>query len=195
MKARKKTELEGSRGRAPARRRGDGAVSRLVRREAPRGSLTEIVAAQALETFRRETGAEGPVLPLDRRLGPNSAIPHYRVSEASNLKIGRGIFLIDSGGQYEDGTTDITRTIAVGRPSAEMRDRFTRVLKGHIAIARAVFPQARAARRSNARTRRALARRASISTMARDMASALICPSTKARSASPRPERPRSRPG
>jgi Xaa-Pro aminopeptidase len=73
--------------------------------------------------------------------GPNSAIPHYRVSEASNLPIGRGIFLIDSGGQYEDGTTDITRTIAVGRPSAEMRDRFTRVLKGHIAIAQAVFPE------------------------------------------------------
>ena len=72
--------------------------------------------------------------------GPNSAIPHYRVSEESNRKIERGIFLIDSGAQYEDGTTDITRTIAVGRPSALMRDRFTRVLKGHIAVARAVFP-------------------------------------------------------
>ena len=72
--------------------------------------------------------------------GPNSAIPHYRVSESSNRKIERGIFLVDSGAQYEDGTTDITRTIAVGRPSRLMRDRFTRVLKGHIAIARAVFP-------------------------------------------------------
>jgi Xaa-Pro aminopeptidase len=72
--------------------------------------------------------------------GPNSAIPHYRVSEESNRKIERGIFLIDSGAQYEDGTTDITRTIAVGRPSPLMRDRFTRVLKGHIAVARAVFP-------------------------------------------------------
>src|SRR5262249_23007707 len=51
------------------------------------------------------------------------------------------LFLIDSGGQYQDGTTDITRTVAVGEPTAEMRDRFTRVLKGHIAIARAVFPQ------------------------------------------------------
>jgi Xaa-Pro aminopeptidase len=62
------------------------------------------------------------------------------VSEDSNRRIGRGIFLIDSGAQYEDGTTDITRTIAVGKPSALMRDRFTRVLKGHIAVARAVFP-------------------------------------------------------
>ena len=62
------------------------------------------------------------------------------MSENSNRKIGRGIFLVDSGAQYEDGTTDITRTIAVGRPSALMRDRFTRVLKGHIAVARAVFP-------------------------------------------------------
>ena len=62
------------------------------------------------------------------------------LSEKSNQRIERGIFLIDSGAQYEDGTTDITRTIAVGRPSALMRDRFTRVLKGHIAVARAVFP-------------------------------------------------------
>ncbi len=72
--------------------------------------------------------------------GPHAAIPHYRVSTASNLPIGPGLFLIDSGGQYETGTTDITRTIAIGEPSPEMRDRFTRVLKGHIAIARAVFP-------------------------------------------------------
>ena len=63
------------------------------------------------------------------------------MTEATNRKIKRGIFLVDSGAQYEDGTTDITRTIAVGTPTQEMRDRFTRVLKGHIAIARAVFPQ------------------------------------------------------
>jgi Xaa-Pro aminopeptidase len=73
--------------------------------------------------------------------GAHGAIVHYRVTEASNIKIGKGLFLLDSGAQYEDGTTDITRTIAVGKPSAEMRDRFTRVLKGHIAIARAVFPK------------------------------------------------------
>jgi Xaa-Pro aminopeptidase len=73
--------------------------------------------------------------------GPHAAIPHYRVTSASDLPIGEGIFLVDSGGQFEDGTTDITRTVVVGEASPEMRDRFTRVLKGHIAIARAVFPQ------------------------------------------------------
>ena len=67
---------------------------------------------------------------------------HYRVTRASNRRIGRGeLFLIDSGAQYPDGTTDITRTVAVGAPSPLMRDRFTRVLKGHIAIARAIFPE------------------------------------------------------
>src|SRR6201999_4378239 len=73
--------------------------------------------------------------------GPDGAIVHYRVTEKTDRKIAQGeLFLVDSGGQYEDGTTDITRTGAVGEPTAEMRDRFTRVLKGHIAIARAVFP-------------------------------------------------------
>jgi Xaa-Pro aminopeptidase len=72
--------------------------------------------------------------------GANGAIVHYRVTRASNRRITPGeLLLVDSGGQYEDGTTDVTRTIATGAPSAEMRDRFTRVLKGHIAIATAVF--------------------------------------------------------
>ncbi|HEY1735592.1 MAG TPA: aminopeptidase family protein P, partial [Methylovirgula sp.] len=111
-------------------------------REVPKGKLTEIIAAQALETFRRQSHKLKDVsFPTISAAGPNSAIPHYRVTHASNRKIGKGIFLIDSGGQYEDGTTDITRTLAVGRPSAEMRDRFTRVLKGNIAISRAVFPK------------------------------------------------------
>ena len=109
--------------------------------EAPRGRLTEIDAVKALETFRRASPALKDLsFPTIAGSGPNSSIVHYRVSERSNRKIERGIFLIDSGAQYEDGTTDITRTIAVGRPSALMRDRFTRVLKGHIAVARAVFP-------------------------------------------------------
>ena len=143
MKAVKnRTELEGARA---AHLRDGAAVARFLAwfdREAPKGKLTEIAAAQALETFRRETGKLKEIaFPSISAAGSNSAIPHYRVSEESNLKIAHGIFLIDSGGQYEDGTTDITRTIAVGRPSAEMRDRFTRVLKGHIAIARAVFPK------------------------------------------------------
>ncbi len=106
------------------------------------GKLTEIAAAQALETFRRETGKLKDVsFPSISGAGPNGAIVHYRVTEATNRVIGKGLYLIDSGAQYEDGTTDITRTLSVGKPSAEMRDRFTRVLKGHIAIARAVFPK------------------------------------------------------
>ena len=74
--------------------------------------------------------------------GPNGAIVHYRVSEETNRPLEMdSLYLVDSGGQYPDGTTDVTRTVAIGEPTAEMRDRFTRVLKGHIAIARAVFPK------------------------------------------------------
>jgi Xaa-Pro aminopeptidase len=73
--------------------------------------------------------------------GPNGAIVHYRVTRKTNRRIVSGdLLLIDSGAQYQDGTTDVTRTIAIGTPTAEMRDRFTRVLRGHIAISRAVFP-------------------------------------------------------
>ncbi|MDP6388623.1 MAG: M24 family metallopeptidase, partial [Alphaproteobacteria bacterium] len=67
---------------------------------------------------------------------------HYNASSESNRKIGEGdLYLVDSGGQYLDGTTDVTRTLAVGEPTHEMRDRFTRVLMGHIAIATARFPE------------------------------------------------------
>jgi Xaa-Pro aminopeptidase len=142
MKAKKNSaELAGSRA---AHERDGAAMANFLAWfaiEAPRGRLTEIEAVKALETFRRASPELKDLsFPTISAFGPNSAIPHYRVSEASNQKVQRGIFLIDSGGQYEDGTTDITRTIAVGRPSALMRDRFTRVLKGHIAVARAVFP-------------------------------------------------------
>jgi Xaa-Pro aminopeptidase len=110
--------------------------------EAPRGALTEIDAVEALESFRRDTGLLKDVsFPTIAGAGSDGAIVHYRVSRSSNRKIAPGeLFLIDSGGQYEDGTTDITRTIAVGTPSADMRRNFTLVLKGHIAIARTVFP-------------------------------------------------------
>jgi Xaa-Pro aminopeptidase len=110
--------------------------------EAPKGGLTELSAAAKLTAFRAETG-ELVDLSFDTisGAGPNGAICHYRVDEASNRPIEiDSLYLIDSGGQYRDGTTDVTRTIAVGMPTAEMRDRFTRVLKGHIALARAVFP-------------------------------------------------------
>ena len=113
-----------------------------IDREAPKGALTEIDTVEALETFRRETGALKDVsFPTIAGTGPNGAIVHYRVTRKSNRRIARGdLLLIDSGAQYEDGTTDVTRTIAIGTPTAEMRDRFTRVLRGHMAIARAVFP-------------------------------------------------------
>jgi Xaa-Pro aminopeptidase len=114
-----------------------------LEREAPAGKLTEIDAVEALESFRRDSGLLKDIsFPTIAGSGPNGAIVHYRVTRATNRTIGKNeLFLVDSGAQYEDGTTDITRTVAVGTPSDEMRDRFTRVLKGHIAIASAVFPE------------------------------------------------------
>jgi Xaa-Pro aminopeptidase len=143
MKARKNAaELAGAR---KAQLRDGAAMVRFLHwfaLYAPGGKLTEIDAAQALETFRRDTQKLKDVsFPSIAAAGANAAIPHYRVTVKTNTKIRKGIFLIDSGGQYEDGTTDITRTLAVGKPTAVMRDRFTRVLKGHIAIACAIFPK------------------------------------------------------
>jgi Xaa-Pro aminopeptidase len=111
--------------------------------EAPKGKLTEIDAVAALETFRRDTGKLKDIsFPTIAGSGPNGAIVHYRVTENSNRRLAPGeLFLVDSGAQYEDGTTDVTRTVAIGEPSHEMRERFTLVLKGHIAIARSVFPE------------------------------------------------------
>ncbi len=136
-------EIEGAKA---AHLRDGAAMARFLAwfdREAPSGNLTEIDAVEALESFRRDTGALKDVsFPTISGAGPNGAIVHYRVTRATNRRIRPGdLFLIDSGGQYEDGTTDITRTIPVGEPTAEMRDRFTRVLKGHIAIASAIFPE------------------------------------------------------
>jgi Xaa-Pro aminopeptidase len=136
-------EIEGAH---EAQRRDGAAVARFLawfEREAPAGNLTEIEAVEALESFRRDTGLLKDVsFPTIAGSGPHGAIVHYRVTRATNRRIQPGeLFLIDSGGQYEDGTTDITRTVAVGEPTAEMRERFTLVLKGHIAIARAVFPE------------------------------------------------------
>jgi Xaa-Pro aminopeptidase len=140
-----KNEIEIAGARA-AQIRDGAAVTRFLAwldREAPRGKLSEIDAVAALESFRRDTGLLKDIsFPTIAGAGPDGAIVHYRVTTKSNRVIAPGeLFLIDSGAQYEDGTTDITRTVAVGEPTAEMRDRFTRVLKGHIAIARAVFPE------------------------------------------------------
>ncbi|HKS86457.1 MAG TPA: aminopeptidase P family protein [Pseudolabrys sp.] len=136
-------EITGSRN---AHRRDGAAVSRFLAwldREAPSGKLTEIDVVGALETFRRDTGALKDVsFPTIAGAGPNGAIVHYRVSRSSNRRIGKNeLLLVDSGAQYDDGTTDITRTVVVGEPTDEMCDRFTRVLKGHIAIATAIFPE------------------------------------------------------
>lgn len=127
-------------------------------REAPRGNVSEIDAVAALETFRRETGKLKEIsFPTISGAGPNGAIVHYRVTEAANRKLKSGeLFLVDSGAQYEDGTTDVTRTVAIGKPSAEMRERFTLVLKGHIAVARAVFPEGTVGAQLDPFARRAL---------------------------------------
>ncbi|MBB6308379.1 aminopeptidase P family protein [Xanthobacter tagetidis] len=113
------------------------------RDRAAAGGLTEIDAVEALETFRRECGELTDVsFPTIAGAGPNGAIVHYRVTRSTNREIRPGeLFLLDSGAQYPDGTTDITRTLAVGAPTPQMRAHYTLVLKGHLAIARAVFPK------------------------------------------------------
>jgi Xaa-Pro aminopeptidase len=136
------TEIDGARA---AQRRDGAALARFLAwldREAANGTVSEIDAVVTLEQFRRDTGMLKDVsFPTIAATGPNGAIVHYRVTGKTNRPLAAGeLFLIDSGGQYEDGTTDVTRTIAIGSPTEEMRERFTRVLKGHIAIARAVFP-------------------------------------------------------
>jgi Xaa-Pro aminopeptidase len=138
-----KSEQEGARA---AHRRDGVAMSRFLcwlEGAAPQGGLTEWSVAEKLEQFRKDTGM---LLDLSfdciAGAGPNAAIPHYHVNpdDCLPLKINE-IFLIDSGGQYQDGTTDITRTVIVGEPTQEMQDRFTRVLKGMIDVSRVRFPK------------------------------------------------------
>ncbi|MEO5611223.1 MAG: aminopeptidase P family protein [Sphingomicrobium sp.] len=133
-------------GQKNAQGRDGAAISRFlkwVEEEAPKGELDELTASDHLESLRRES-RELRDLSFDTisGAGPNGAIVHYRSSEKTNRKLESGsLYLVDSGGQYVDGTTDITRTVAIGQPTQEMRDRFTRVLQGHIAIATALFPK------------------------------------------------------
>lgn len=140
-----KNEVEIS-GHKAAQARDGAALARFLKwaeAEMPKGGVTEMSAADRLQAFREETGVLKD-LSFDTisGTGSNGAIPHYKVTEESSLPIENGhLYLVDSGGQYEDGTTDVTRVIPVGEPTQEMRDRFTRVLKGHIAIATAVFPE------------------------------------------------------
>ncbi|MEN0087675.1 MAG: aminopeptidase P family protein [Pseudomonadota bacterium] len=131
--------------------------------EQPQGELSEIDAAQKLEEVRRETGERLGMPLLDiafetiSAAGPNAALPHYRVNETTNRTIEPNtLYLVDSGAQYEDGTTDITRTIAIGSVDDERRDRFTRVLKGHIAVQSIRFPAGTKGRTLDPFARRAL---------------------------------------
>ena len=135
-------------GHRAAQARDGAAVTRFLRwlsETAPLAGQTELTAAAALRAEREKTGLLRD-LSFDTisAAGPNAASPHYKVDEASNRPIEpNSVYLVDSGGQYQDGTTDITRTVWIGpgAPPAEVCDRFTRVLKGHIALARATFPQ------------------------------------------------------
>jgi Xaa-Pro aminopeptidase len=157
------TEIAGAR-RAHVR---DGAA--MVRflawldREAASGALDEITVADRLRDFRADTakrdGSELVDLSFDTisGAGPNGAIVHYHATPATVRALERNsLYLVDSGGQYHDGTTDITRTVAIGTPTDEMRDRFTRVLKGHIALARARVPMGTLDRQLDSLARNAL---------------------------------------
>jgi Xaa-Pro aminopeptidase len=145
LKARKnETEIAGM--RAAHVRDGVALVRFLswLERELPKGGLTEISAADRLEAFRAE-GENFRGLSFDTISGyaAHGAIIHYSVTAETDVPLrAEGIYLLDSGGQYADGTTDCTRTVLVGRAATrEQKDRFTRVLRGHIALARARFPQ------------------------------------------------------
>lgn len=141
--AKNSAEIEGSR---QAHIRDGGAIVNFLHwldTEAQSGEIDEIEAARKLESFRKQL-PELRDLSFDTISGAqgNGAFAHYRVSEASNLKLAKGsLYLVDSGGQYPDGTTDITRTVPIGEPTAEMRTQFTRVLKGHIALSMVRFPK------------------------------------------------------
>ncbi|PPC99287.1 MAG: X-Pro aminopeptidase [Hyphomicrobium sp.] len=140
-----KSDAEISGLRAAHRRDGTAVVRFLawLDAQAVTGTLDEITTVKKLEAFRTETGALREIsFATISGSGPNGAIVHYRVTEATNRTLNANeLFLIDSGAQYQDGTTDITRTIAIGTPSADMRRHYTAVLKGHIAIATARFPK------------------------------------------------------
>jgi len=134
-------------GHRAAQRRDGAAVSNFLHWlsvEGPKGEIDELSAAAKLQGYREACG-DLRDLSFDTisGSGPNGAIVHYRVSEETNRALEpNSVYLVDSGGQYPDGTTDITRTVWIGpdAPPQEVRDRYTRVLKGHIALALQTFP-------------------------------------------------------
>jgi Xaa-Pro aminopeptidase len=151
-------------GARAAQRRDGAALARFLawfEAEAPRGELTERAAGEQLLAFRAMGERfRGESFPAITAAGPNGAIIHYRATAATDRRIASGeLFLLDSGGQYLDGTTDVTRTLLVGAPPAgvdELAERFTRVLKGHIAVATLRFPKGVAGPHVDALARRAL---------------------------------------
>jgi Xaa-Pro aminopeptidase len=151
-------ELEGTRA---AHRRDGAALTRFLAwlaREAPKGGLREIAVSDRLEAIRREGDHFRDLsFPTISGAGSNGAIVHYRAMPETEKRLEPGsLYLLDSGAQYLDGTTDVTRTVAIGEPTQEMRDRFTRVLKGHIALALARFPKGTTGTQLDAFARRAL---------------------------------------
>src|SRR5499427_843239 len=151
-------EIDGTRA---AHRRDGAALTRFLAwltREAPKGALSEIAASDKLEGFRREGEHFRDLsFPTISGAGSNGAIVHYRATPETERRLETGsLYLLDSGAQYLDGTTDVTRTVAIGEPTQEMRDRFTRVLKGHIALATARFPKGTTGTQLDAFARRAL---------------------------------------
>jgi Xaa-Pro aminopeptidase len=151
-------ELDGTR---RAHRRDGAALTRFLAwltDAAAKGDLGEIAASDRLEQFR-SLGEHFRDLsfPTISGAGANGAIVHYRASPKSERRLEPGtLYLVDSGAQYLDGTTDVTRTVAIGAPSPEMRDRFTRVLKGHIALALCRFPKGTSGSQLDALARRSL---------------------------------------
>ncbi|HEY1124473.1 MAG TPA: aminopeptidase P family protein [Sphingobium sp.] len=133
-------------GTKAAHARDGAALSRFlhwISVEGPKGGQDELTVVDKVLQFREETGSlVTPSFDTISGSGPNGAIVHYKASEETNRPVEAGtLLLVDSGGQYKDGTTDITRTVAIGTPSEEMRRHFTLVLKGHIALGTATFPQ------------------------------------------------------
>lgn len=141
-----KHELDGTRA---AHIRDGVAVTRFLSwlNQQKTDTLNEIDTAKKLENIRSTVGFEHKMPLMDisfdtiSGFGPNGAIVHYRVTQATNHQFSNNtLYLVDSGGQYYDGTTDITRTIAIGTPTTAMKKHFTLVLKGMIAISCARFP-------------------------------------------------------
>jgi Xaa-Pro aminopeptidase len=151
-------EIAGTRA---AHRRDGAALTRFLAwlaHQAPQGGLTEIAASDRLEAFRRDGEYFRDLsFPTISGAGSNGAIVHYRAMPETEKRLEPGtLYLLDSGAQYLDGTTDVTRTVAIGEPTPEMRDRFSRVLKGHIALALARFPKGTTGTQLDAFARRGL---------------------------------------